>query len=305
MVDPAGMPDAVPGEGGFAASGTCLVTVGRRDAYLASGVGASRIFHSRDLATPGRSRTPRSRPTRHRGRRLLAGVPQRPAGAAVGGDLGAPTNGVDMSAYLNKHGRTWTNGGDLGGYRSGVDWLHRTRATAVAVGPTGSDVTYDGGRHWRTFDDVAFDSVQCTRDGACWSQRSGGTGVEAGPLTPAGRRGLAASDMWADEIRPIDPARQVGRAAGPDAQLEAPTGDRGEISFGKRIGEGTSMAVDRLSQVAVHDKLQLTKAGVERALAKVEDGTYGTCDVCGRPIGEGRLEALTWATLCVDDSARR
>ena len=89
------------------------------------------------------------------------------------------------------------------------------------------------------------------------------------------------------------------------AQLEAPTGDRGEISFGKRIGEGTSLAVDRLSQVAVHDKLQLTKADVERALAKVEDGTYGTCDVCGRPIGEGRLEALPWATLCVDDSARR
>jgi DnaK suppressor protein len=89
------------------------------------------------------------------------------------------------------------------------------------------------------------------------------------------------------------------------AQLEAPTGDRGEISFGKRIGEGTSMAVDRLSQVAVHDKLQLTKADVERALAKLDDGTYGTCDVCGRPIGEGRLEALPWATLCVEDSARR
>jgi DnaK suppressor protein len=65
------------------------------------------------------------------------------------------------------------------------------------------------------------------------------------------------------------------------------------------------MAVDRLSQVAVHDKLQLTKADVERALAKLDDGTYGTCDVCGRPIGEGRLEALPWATLCVEDSARR
>jgi DnaK suppressor protein len=89
------------------------------------------------------------------------------------------------------------------------------------------------------------------------------------------------------------------------AQIEAPTGDRGEISFGKRIGEGTSMAVDRLSQVAVHDKLQLTMVDVERALAKVEAGTYGTCDVCGRPIGEGRLEALPWATLCVDDAARR
>ena len=89
------------------------------------------------------------------------------------------------------------------------------------------------------------------------------------------------------------------------AQLETLPGDRGEISFGKRVGEGTSMAVDRLSQVAVHDKLQVMHADVERALAKEAEGTYGTCDVCGRPIGEGRLEALPWAVLCVEDAARR
>ena len=89
------------------------------------------------------------------------------------------------------------------------------------------------------------------------------------------------------------------------AQLETLPGDRGEISFGKRVGEGTAMAVDRLSQVAVHDKLQVTLADVERALAKVGEGTYGTCDVCGGPVGEGRLEALPWAVLCVDDAARR
>ena len=89
------------------------------------------------------------------------------------------------------------------------------------------------------------------------------------------------------------------------ARLTALPGDRGEISFGKRVGEGTSMAVDRLSMVAVHDKLQLTMADVERALAKIDEGTYGTCDACGRPIGEERLEALPWATLCGEDSARR
>jgi DnaK suppressor protein len=89
------------------------------------------------------------------------------------------------------------------------------------------------------------------------------------------------------------------------AVLEAPPGERGEISFGKRVGEGTSIAVDRLSQVAVHDKLQVTMVDVERALAKLDEGTYGTCDVCGRPIGDGRLEALPWATLCVEDAARR
>jgi DnaK suppressor protein len=93
-----------------------------------------------------------------------------------------------------------------------------------------------------------------------------------------------------------------------DAQmrhLEARPTDQGSISFGKRVGEGTSMAVDRLSQVAVHDKLQITRADVERALAKLEDGTYGRCDVCGEPIGAGRLEALPWAVLCVRDAGRR
>ena len=89
------------------------------------------------------------------------------------------------------------------------------------------------------------------------------------------------------------------------SRLEAPVGERGEISFGKRVGEGTSMAVDRLSQVAVHDKLQVMRDDVERALVKLAENTYGTCDACGRPIAEGRLEALPWATLCVEDAARR
>lgn len=81
--------------------------------------------------------------------------------------------------------------------------------------------------------------------------------------------------------------------------------EQGSISFGKRVGEGTSMAVDRLSQVGVHDKLQLTLADVDRALAKLADGSYGTCDVCGKPVGNERLEALPWAVLCVEDAARR
>lgn len=88
------------------------------------------------------------------------------------------------------------------------------------------------------------------------------------------------------------------------ATMEKKPVDQGSISFGKRIGEGTSMAVDRLAQVAVHDQLQITRADVVRALAKLDDGTYGVCDACGEPIPAGRLEALPWAVLCVEDSAR-
>lgn len=89
------------------------------------------------------------------------------------------------------------------------------------------------------------------------------------------------------------------------ATMEMKPVDQGSISFGKRIGEGTSMAVDRLAQVAVHDQLQVTRADVVRALEKLDDGTYGTCDDCGKPIAPGRIEALPWAVLCVEDAGRR
>jgi len=89
------------------------------------------------------------------------------------------------------------------------------------------------------------------------------------------------------------------------ATMEEKPVDQGSISFGKRIGEGTSMAVDRLAQVAVHDKLQVTRADVVRALEKLDDGSYGVCDVCAKPIAPARLEALPWAVLCVEDAGKR
>jgi DnaK suppressor protein len=84
------------------------------------------------------------------------------------------------------------------------------------------------------------------------------------------------------------------------AEMSAPPQELGSISFGKRVGEGTSQAVDRLSAVPAHDKLQLMLGEVERAEQKLAEGTYGRCDVCGREIGEARLEARPWATRCLD-----
>lgn len=75
--------------------------------------------------------------------------------------------------------------------------------------------------------------------------------------------------------------------------------DVGGISFGKRVGEGTSEAVDRLAAVPAHAKLQDMLAEVVRAEEKVTDGSYGRCDVCGDDIGTDRLEARPWATRCL------
>jgi len=87
--------------------------------------------------------------------------------------------------------------------------------------------------------------------------------------------------------------------------LEKPPPEQETIGFGKRIGEGTSMAVDRLSQVGVHDGLRSILVDVDRGLAKIDEGTHGICDACGQPIGDERLEALPWAVLCVKDAGRR
>jgi DnaK suppressor protein len=44
---------------------------------------------------------------------------------------------------------------------------------------------------------------------------------------------------------------------------------------------------------------------IEAALARIEDGSYGRCAICGKPIGEERLRAVPWATLCIDDQRRQ
>ena len=118
---------------------------------------------------------------------------------------------------------------------------------------------------------------------------------------PLGTRG---GGMNPDEARTTLEAK-LAEIDAEMAEMEKPPTDQGSISFGKRIGEGTSMAIDRMAQVAVHDRMQLTRAEVVRALEKLDEGSYGRCDVCGKEIREGRLEALPWAVLCVEDAGKR
>ncbi len=86
------------------------------------------------------------------------------------------------------------------------------------------------------------------------------------------------------------------------AVLTRPQPDQGSISFGKRVGDGTAMAVDRLSAVTAHDSLGVGLKQVERALEKLDEGSYGVCDQCGDAIGEGRLDARPASTRCLKHS---
>ena len=73
----------------------------------------------------------------------------------------------------------------------------------------------------------------------------------------------------------------------------------GGISFGKRVGEGTSIAIERFADVAIHDQIIQQLAAVDVALDRLAEGTYGVCQVCGRHIAPERLAAIPWAATCV------
>jgi DnaK suppressor protein len=85
----------------------------------------------------------------------------------------------------------------------------------------------------------------------------------------------------------------------------APRDPMASVSFGKRVGEGTTQAVERLNQVGTAKQLSAMLEDVERALEKLGEGTYGVCDSCGTEIPRERLEARRWSVLCVACSARK
>jgi len=84
-----------------------------------------------------------------------------------------------------------------------------------------------------------------------------------------------------------------------------PADERREGSpFGKREEEATeSYELER--RLTLEKSIREQLAAVEHALQKFEDGTYGLCDNCGKPIPPERLEALPQATLCLDCKARQ
>ncbi|MEE1754052.1 WD40/YVTN/BNR-like repeat-containing protein [Streptomyces sp. SP18CS02] len=182
----AGMPAALPGEAGFAASGQCLVSAGPSDVWLATGGGATgRVLHSPDRGlnwTVAESTIPAGDPAR--GVFGLA-FRDRTHGLAVGGDYRAGQASPRAGAVTSDGGRTWRQAHTPpAGYRSGVTWLPHSRSAALAVGPGGTDLTTDGGLTWRTVDNGSYDTVDCAPDLGCWA--SGEKGRVA-RLEPRGR----------------------------------------------------------------------------------------------------------------------
>ena len=165
-----GIPPALEGEFQFSASGQCVTVAGKRDAWLATGGSTvARVLHSSDR---GRTWTASETPLLSNPSAGVFAVAFRTPrqGIAVGGDFLNETGGEDNLALTGDSGRTWREPANSpAGYRSAVTYHPFLGSVLLAVGPTGSDLSLDSGRHWHQFDDGSFDTVDCGRDGACWA----------------------------------------------------------------------------------------------------------------------------------------
>ena len=79
-----------------------------------------------------------------------------------------------------------------------------------------------------------------------------------------------------------------------------PDSDDAEIDVEHGFADSAHATAERARTLSVMKALRANRRWVNRALRKMDLGTYGACERCGQPIGMERLEALPWAILCID-----
>lgn len=129
------------------------------------------------------------------------------------------------------------------------------------------------------------------------------SGAAALPVRPGERRWTDSEltklrdtlSAEADELR-----ADIGRAESDIAdRLRDAVGDAGDDQ-----ADVGAKAYEREHELALTHNARELLAQNERALARIEEGTYGTCESCGEPIGKARLQAFPRATLCVECKQR-
>jgi RNA polymerase-binding protein DksA len=86
-----------------------------------------------------------------------------------------------------------------------------------------------------------------------------------------------------------------------DADLSESLEDSsGESPYDQHMAETAAVTLDREIDLTLQDNARAALVQIEHALSKLEGGSYGMCDKCGKPINEERLLIAPFATLCVD-----
>ena len=173
---------------------------------------------------------------------------------------------------------------------------------------------------------AAPSSKQPAKKSADTAQRASKTPIEAPESAPAKAPAKASRAATASPEALADPAAKVARPAldrrtlaalrrhleteraNLQSQADALEAERRQLaadrdstddSFTEESGEGATTTMEQEKDISIAANVADLLEKVDRALARMDAGTYGLCERCGKPIGKPRLEALPWAALCI------
>lgn len=81
------------------------------------------------------------------------------------------------------------------------------------------------------------------------------------------------------------------------AQIDMEGGEN--LGYGNHMADDASEAFEQAKELALHRNAEQLLLKVNQALSRFDQGTYGTCELCGVDIDPARLQALPYATLCL------
>jgi photosystem II stability/assembly factor-like uncharacterized protein len=159
------LPPALSNEGAFAGSGTNIAVSGRGDAWIGTGASTRcRVLRTADGGTTWKIAETPVAASASAGIFSVAFKDPR-HGLTVGGDYRKETEAVDNAAGTADGGATWTAVKGLAGFRSVVAHVPGSKASWIAVGPSGADMSDDDGRTWRALEGSGYHAFSFSRSG--------------------------------------------------------------------------------------------------------------------------------------------
>lgn len=89
-----------------------------------------------------------------------------------------------------------------------------------------------------------------------------------------------------------------------DLNAESEEASLGELSsVDQHQADVGTETFNRERDLSILENVEAELADIEHAIRRLDDGSYGTCEACGKPIDDARLEAMPAARFCLDDQA--
>ena len=107
-------------------------------------------------------------------------------------------------------------------------------------------------------------------------------------------------DLLQDERQKVLEAIEYLHAENPGSLKD----ETEESTVDNHLADTATVTLDREIDYTLEENSEHVLKAIDKALAKIEAGTFGICETCGQPIAEERLAAISYATQCIDCKRR-